>query len=131
MIEEISANYLAICIQPHEGLHLRFEVKVPDTAADMRSVDMEFHYEDFFDKHEIPEAYERLQLEALEGDATLFTRADGIEAAWSIIDPIIQKYEANDSLKVGRYAVGSWGPAESDAMMARDGRKWRYGCADH
>ncbi|MEM8860820.1 MAG: glucose-6-phosphate dehydrogenase [Chloroflexota bacterium] len=129
--QEIAANYLAICIQPHEGLHLRFEVKVPDTAAEMRSVDMDFHYEDFFDKREIPEAYERLQLEALEGDATLFTRADGIEAAWSIIDPIIQQYQSDDSLKVGRYEIGSWGPTESDELLGRDGRSWRYGCGAH
>ena len=127
----IAANYLAIGIQPHEGLHLRFEVKVPDTTADMRSVDMEFHYADEFKEAEIPEAYERLQLEALEGDATLFTRSDGIEAAWSIIDGVIQRYAREDSPPVGRYDVGSWGPAESDNMLVRDGREWLYSGGKH
>lgn len=128
---EISANYLAICIQPHEGLHLRFEVKVPDTDADMRSVDMDFHYSDAFSEAEIPEAYERLQLEAIDGDATLFTRNDGIEAAWAIIDGVIQRYEQDDSPIVGRYKIGSWGPDESDDMLGNTGREWRYGCAEH
>lgn len=128
---KIAANYLAIGIQPHEGLHLRFEVKVPDTAADMRSVDMEFHYADEFSEAEIPEAYERLQLEALEGDATLFTRSDGIEAAWTIIDGVIQRYAREDSPPIGRYEKGSWGPQESDDMLGRDGRKWLFSGGKH
>ena len=129
--QEIAANYLAICIQPHEGLHLRFEVKVPDTDAQMRSVDMDFHYSDEFHKSEIPEAYERLQLEALEGDATLFTRSDGIEAAWTIIDGVIQRYSQDGAPPVGRYEVGSWGPVEADEMLGRGTRTWRHGCSDH
>ena len=129
--QEIASNYLAICIQPHEGLHLRFEVKVPDTDSDMRSVDMDFHYSDAFSKAEIPEAYERLQLEALEGDATLFTRSDGIEAAWTIIDGVIQRYASENAPAVGRYEVGSWGPSESDDMLGKGGREWRYGCGEH
>lgn len=129
--DELNANYLAICIQPHEGMHLRFEVKVPDTAAEMSSFDMEFHYDSAFEEIQIPEAYERLLLEVLTGDATLFTRSDGIEAAWRYIDGVLRGFETEDAPPVQTYPVGSWGPTASDDMLARDGRKWRYGCADH
>lgn len=128
--EEFRANYLALCIQPHEGIHQRFEAKVPDTPSEMRSVHMDFHYEEAFGKDAIPEAYERLLLNALEGDATLFTRSDGIEAAWRTIDPILQAWQTGDA-PMARYAPNSWGPDEADALLAKNGRKWRYSCAEH
>ena len=80
----VRSNYLAICVQPDEGMHLRFETKVPDTASELRSVDMEFHYAEDFDEIAIPGAYERLLLDALQGDASLFLRRDGIELSWQI-----------------------------------------------
>lgn len=127
----IRANYLAICIQPHEGIHLRFEAKVPDTDAEMRSVDMEFHYDEEFGELAIPEAYERLLSEALEGDATLFTRSDSIEAAWAFIDSIMQGWEQAFAPPVDSYKLGSWGPMSADLLLGKNGRRWRHGCAEH
>ncbi|HUF38638.1 MAG TPA: glucose-6-phosphate dehydrogenase [Anaerolineales bacterium] len=125
--EPIRGNMLSICVQPDEGIHLRFEAKVPDTPAKMRSVDMEFHYSDDFGDLVIPEAYERLLLDALNGDASLFTRADSIEEAWRIIDPILQVCEAG-LIPTAKYEKGSWGPKEADKFLARDGRRWQMGC---
>jgi glucose-6-phosphate 1-dehydrogenase len=125
--EQIRGNMLSICVQPDEGIHLRFEAKVPDTPAKMRSVDMEFHYSEGFDDLAIPEAYERLLLDALNGDASLFTRADSIEEAWRIIDPILQVCEAG-LIPTEKYKKGSWGPKEADAFLERDGRHWQMGC---
>jgi glucose-6-phosphate 1-dehydrogenase len=127
--QDFSPNILSLCIQPDEGIHLRFEAKLPDSAQEMRSVDMDFHYGSSF-TGSLPEAYERLLLEALEGDASLFTRCDGIEASWKMIDPVIQGWEAlNDPLLVV-YPVGSWGPGEADQLLAREGCRWRLGCTD-
>jgi glucose-6-phosphate 1-dehydrogenase len=127
----LRSNYLALCIQPHEGIHQRFEAKVPDTAAEMRSVNMDFHYDEAFGECAIPEAYERLLLNALEGDATLFTRSDGIEAAWRTIDPILQAWETETTPPLATYKPGSWGPVEADTLLGRNGRQWRYSCAEH
>ncbi|MEM7802810.1 MAG: glucose-6-phosphate dehydrogenase, partial [Chloroflexota bacterium] len=129
--DPLTANSLAICIQPHEGFHLQFEVKVPDTTAEMRSYDMEFHYDEAFEDGLIPEAYERLLLEAIEGDATLFTRSDGIEAAWTFVDSILKGYAGPKSPKLAIYEKGSWGPEKSDQMLSDSGHQWLYGCADH
>jgi glucose-6-phosphate 1-dehydrogenase len=116
-------NMLALYLQPDEGIHWRFEAKVPDTAADMRSVDMEFHYADSFGKSSIPESYERLLLDALAGEASLFTRADEAETAWGLIDPILEYWDAQNT-PLSTYELGSWGPTEADEMIARDGREW-------
>jgi glucose-6-phosphate 1-dehydrogenase len=121
-------NYLALFIQPDEGMHLRFEVKVPDTAADMRSVDMEFRYAEDFGKDAIPEAYERLLLDALQGDASLFTRSDSIELSWRLIDPILRGWENASEPPLEVYEPGSWGPEQADALLAREGRCWLRGC---
>ncbi len=119
----MTPNVLVLYLQPDEGIHWRFEAKVPDTVADMRSVDMEFHYADSFGQTAIPESYERLLLDALAGDASLFTRADEVETAWSLIDPILQAWES-DKHPLPEYEVGSWGPAEADDLLKRDGRSW-------
>jgi len=119
----LTPNMLVLYLQPDEGVHWRFEAKVPDTIADMRSVDMEFHYADSFGTTAIPEAYERLLLDTITGDASLFTRADEVETAWSLMDPIIEAWEANNQ-PTAEYEPGSWGPAEADEMLARDNRKW-------
>jgi glucose-6-phosphate 1-dehydrogenase len=95
----------------------------------MRSVDMDFHYRSSFDGS-LPEAYERLLLEALSGDASLFTRSDSIEAAWSLLDPILQGWEAQAAAGLLVYPVGSWGPEEAEQLLTRDGRNWRLGCVD-
>jgi glucose-6-phosphate 1-dehydrogenase len=122
----LTPNMLVLYLQPDEGMHLRFEAKVPDTVAEMRSVDMEFHYADSFGKTAIPEAYERLLLDILNGDASLFTRADEVETAWGIIDPIIHAWEAQKQ-PLAFYEPGSWGPEEADELLARDNRKWSTG----
>ncbi len=121
-------NILSLCIQPDEGIHLLFEAKMPDSEQDMQPVDMEFLYNDTF-TGVLPDAYERLLLEALEGDASLFTRSDGIEAAWKLIDSIVDGWEANGTPELTLYRRGSWGPTEAMALIARDARLWRLGCA--
>jgi glucose-6-phosphate 1-dehydrogenase len=121
--ENLTPNMLVLYLQPDEGIHLRFEAKVPDTVSKMRSVDMEFHYKDSFGKTAIPEAYERLLLDVLSGDASLFTRADEVETAWGLIDPIIQGWETQNQ-PLAFYDSGSWGPSEADELLAKDKRKW-------
>ena len=123
--EHPTPNMLVLYLQPDEGVHLRFEAKVPDTIAELRSVDMEFHYADSFGKTAIPEAYERLLLDTISGDASLFTRADEVETAWSLIDPILQVWETNtEAQPLAFYEPGSWGPTEADELLTQDGRKW-------
>jgi len=128
---EIRPNLLSLCLQPDEGMHLRFEVKVPDIQADMRSVDMEFHYRDAFGEEAIPEAYERLLLDVIQGDASLFVRGDQIELAWGIVDPIQAGWEGEQAPELSAYAPGSWGPAAADAFLSREGRAWIMGCGRH
>ena len=120
---QMTPNMLVLYLQPDEGIHLRFEAKVPDTVAEMRSVDMEFHYEDSFGKTAIPEAYERLLLDVLTGDASLFTRADEVETAWAIIDPIIRAWDSQKP-PLAFYEPATWGPAEATELLAKDKRKW-------
>ncbi len=122
-----SPNVLSLCIQPDEGIHLQFEAKVPGSGQETRSVNMEFHYRSSFGGDALPDAYERLLLDALNGDASLFTRADEIEAAWRLIDPLLCAADAQrDPLPT--YRRGSEGPAEAETFIARDGRVWRRGC---
>ena len=128
---KMAANVLGMCIQPHEGIHLKFEAKVPDTAAETRSVDMEFHYRDSFGETSIPEAYERLCLDVLQGDATLFTRAETAELSWSYIDTIIAAWHSPDGPPLTSYEPGSWGPEEAHDLLSRDDRRWIRSCGDH
>lgn len=125
---DFTPNILSLCIQPDEGTHLMFEIKVPDSIQESRSVDMEFHYEDEFGKAALPEAYERLLLDALNGDASLFARSDGIELSWKLVDPIIQASSSPDSPELAFYQPGSWGPDEAGQLIARSGHTWRIGC---
>jgi glucose-6-phosphate 1-dehydrogenase len=122
---DFTPNILSLSIQPDEGIHLRFEAKLPDSDQDMRSVDMDFFYHSSFDGALLPDAYERLLLEAIEGDASLFTRSDAIEAAWRLIDPVLHGWEQPDSPELVIYKPGSWGPRSADELLARDKRKWR------
>jgi glucose-6-phosphate 1-dehydrogenase len=123
-MQTMKPNILVLYLQPDEGLHVRFEAKAPDTVAESRSVDMEFHYAEAFGKTAIPESYERLLLDALQGDASLFTRADEVETAWGLIDPILQTWEAHQTPPLAVYKPGSWGPPEGYDLLARDGRRW-------
>lgn len=125
--KRLKANYIALCIQPDEGIHLRFEAKVPDTIARMQSVDMEFHYDESFGENTIPEAYERLLLDAINGDAALFTRADEIELAWELIDSVLAAWQSAEAPPLQRYEPGSWGPDAADEFVVENGH-WILGC---
>jgi len=92
---------------------------------------MEFHYAEDFGASALPAAYERLLLDALQGDASLFARADEIELAWGLIDPILADWERPDAPPLAFYEPGSWGPSEADDFLARDGRAWYHGCGGH
>jgi glucose-6-phosphate 1-dehydrogenase len=123
--DHMTPNMLVLYLQPDEGMHLRFEAKVPDTGAETRSVDMEFHYADSFGKTAIPESYERLLLDTISGDAALFTRADEVETAWGIIDPILKAWDTPSGKQpLAFYEPNSWGPEEADELLAKDKRKW-------
>jgi glucose-6-phosphate 1-dehydrogenase len=118
-------NILSLVIQPDEGIHLRFEAKVPDSDDVMRAVDMDFHYRDSFNGTVLPDAYERLLLEALQGDASLFNRSDAIESSWKLVDPVIQGWETKNTPPLKLYKPGTWGPADAKKLLDRDGRHWR------
>src|SRR5881275_1476362 len=118
-------NVLVIRIQPDEGISLRIHAKVPGTSFRIEPVKMDFHYGTSFGKAS-PEAYERLLLDAMSGDATLFARRDEVEEAWSFIDPIEEAWHAkNDAPELYFYPAGSWGPEVADDLLVRDGRQWR------
>jgi len=117
-------NLLAIRIQPDEGILLRFGSKVPGLGLDIRTVTMDFTYGSAFSV-DSPDAYETLILDAMLGDASLFTRADEVEAAWAIVTPIVQTWVDGPAPEMPNYAAGTWGPDAADALIERDGRRWR------
>jgi glucose-6-phosphate 1-dehydrogenase len=121
--EDLGPNTLVLRIQPDEGIALRFGAKVPGQTFRVRSVSMDFIYGAAF-LEETPEAYERLLLDALLGDPTLFIRTDEVEQAWLIVDPIMRAWEYGEA-HLAKYEAGTWGPAEADELMRRDGRAWR------
>lgn len=122
--EDLTRNHLSLCIHPKEGVHLNFATKVPGAGMRMDAVDMEFSYARQFDDAPLPEAYERLLLDALQGDASLFTRGDEIELAWRLVDPLTRVDDP------AIYPVGSWGPEAADALIEHQACAWHYGCAD-
>jgi glucose-6-phosphate 1-dehydrogenase len=130
-VTELFTNRLSICIQPDEGMHLRFIAKVPDQGMTTRPVDMDFHYRDSFNGQAIPEAYERLILDALRGDASLFARSDEIELAWNLIDNIRAGWESEEAPALEKYEPRSWGPGGADGLLGREGRWWVHDCGTH
>ncbi len=120
----INPNVLALRIQPDEGISLRFEVKQPGPSMLIRSVNMEFLYGRAFGVR-TPDAYERLMLDAMLGDQTLFTRADEVEQAWQVIDPILQAWAEQEPPAFPNYEAGTWGPDEANTLLQREGRRWR------
>ncbi len=122
--QEIKPNVLAIRVQPEEGISLRFEVKTPGVDVTMASVDMDFSYAEAFGELE-HDAYETLLLDCMLGEATLFTRSDEVEAAWAVVDPIIDFWANKRADHFPNYAAGSWGPAVADEFIAREGARWR------
>jgi glucose-6-phosphate 1-dehydrogenase len=117
-------NQLVIRIQPDEGIKLTFAAKEPGTGFKTHEMDMSFFYSDFANK-KIPPAYERLILDALLGDNTLFSRNDAVEACWSIVDPIINYVSKNAAERLHFYESGSHGPKAADRLLAKSGHKWR------
>ena len=126
----ISPNVLSLCIQPDEGIHLRFQAKEPGIGIQTRPVDMRFHYAEDFGPAALPDAYERLLLDALQGDASLFARADEIELAWALIDPILANWEGPTAPPLAFYEPGTWGPVEAGRLLAQGGRVWRQRCSE-
>ncbi|HUQ38733.1 MAG TPA: glucose-6-phosphate dehydrogenase [Acidimicrobiales bacterium] len=119
----LRTNALILRIQPDEGITLRFGAKVPGQEFEVRSVRMDFSYDESF--AEAPhDAYERLLMDAMSGDPTLFIRADEVDQAWRIVDPVLQAWE-DPEVPLDRYPAGSWGPRDADLLLARDGRRWR------
>ena len=123
-----TANVMALRIQPDESIYLRFEAKVPYTVQEARSVDMEFHYRSYLGGKPMPDAYELLLLDVLTGDLSLFPRQDGVEAAWRVIDPVVQGWESPEAPSLSIYQPGTWGPVEADELIGRDLRFWHVGC---
>ncbi len=124
-LTQTKPNVLTFRIQPDEGISLQFAAKRPALQMQVESVDMEFNYQDTWRKS-LPEAYERLLLDVMRGDSTLFTRSDEVEAAWRILAPVQQRWAEDSSFPMGSYLPDSWGPAEADDLMP-EGKRW----ADH
>lgn len=120
-------NELIIRIQPDEGILLKFGMKIPGAGFNVKTVNMDFHYSDLTDAY-VPEAYERLLLDAIQGDSTLYARGDAVEAAWEFCDPILQEWESNPHVKLYGYPAGTWGPSAADKLMADEKLTWRYPC---
>jgi len=121
---KLDANAVTLRLQPNEGISLRFNGKVPGTSMEIRPVRMHFSYDSEFGAY-TPEAYERLLLEAIAGDATLFIRRDEVETAWSIVDPIRQAWEGRPLGGKEFYPAGTWGPVAAEDLLAQSGHVWR------
>jgi glucose-6-phosphate 1-dehydrogenase len=121
--EGLEPDALIVRVQPDEGLTLRFGAKVPGHAFRVQKASMDFSYESFDEQS--PDAYERVILDALIGDPTLFIRADEVGRSWRIVDPVM-RYWAGDRRPIPLYQAATWGPPEADALIARDGRRWRH-----
>ena len=122
MTAELGQNALVIRIQPDEGVTIRFGSKVPGTAMEVRDVTMDFRYGTAFTESS-PEAYERLLLDVLRGEPSLFPVSAEVELSWAILDPVLEHWAKQDGLEP--YAAGTWGPPSADRMIARAGRAWR------
>jgi glucose-6-phosphate 1-dehydrogenase len=120
---DLEPDALVVRVQPDEGLSLRFGAKVPGHAFRVQTASMDFSYQSF-EEHS-PDAYERVILDALIGDPTLFIRADEVGRSWRIVDPVI-RFWAADPAPVPLYQAATWGPPEATALIARDGRRWRH-----
>ena len=123
-VEKLAPNELVINIQPDEGISLRFEAKIPGAMVRLGAVNMDFKYSDYFGTTPST-GYETLIYDCMMGDPTLFQRADMVEASWTIVQPILDVWKALPPRDFPNYAAGSWGPAQADELLRRDGREWR------
>jgi glucose-6-phosphate 1-dehydrogenase len=123
-VETLMPNQLVLHIQPEEGISLRFAAKVPGPEMRLGAVDMNFQYQDYFGS-QASTGYERLLHDCMIGDATLFQRADMVEAGWCVVSPVLDVWKALPPRNFPNYAAGTWGPKEADELLERDGRHWR------
>ncbi|MBL9122205.1 MAG: glucose-6-phosphate dehydrogenase (NADP(+)), partial [Planctomycetaceae bacterium] len=123
-VAQLGANQLVLHIQPDEGISLRFIAKVPGIRVRTSDVKMNFAYQDYFAETPFT-GYATLLYDALQGDATLFQRADFVAAGWSVVQPILDVWQSLPPRDFPNYSAGSWGPAAADELLARDGRCWR------
>jgi glucose-6-phosphate 1-dehydrogenase len=123
-VESVPTNQLVIRIQPHEGIALSFGAKVPGPTMDTGTVEMNFNYQDYFGVRPST-GYERLLYEAMLGDATLFQRADMVETAWSVVQPVLDAWKSAPAGELPNYKPGTWGPEAAEELLHRDGRSWR------
>jgi len=123
-VENLMPNQLVMHIQPEEGISLRFAAKVPGPAMRLGAVDMNFEYADYFGSQPST-GYERLLHDCMIGDATLFQRADMVEAGWCVVSPVLDVWKALPPRNFPNYAAGSWGPRDAEDLLERDGRHWR------
>jgi glucose-6-phosphate 1-dehydrogenase len=123
-VEDMMPNQLVLHIQPEEGISLRFAAKTPGPAMQLGEVNMDFNYADYFGQ-DSSTGYERLLHDCMIGDATLFQRADMVEAGWSIVNPVLDVWKALPPRNFPNYASGTWGPKEAEDLIERDGRHWR------
>jgi glucose-6-phosphate 1-dehydrogenase len=120
----VDPNLLIVNVQPDEGISIRFEAKLPGTRMQLAPVMMNFRYGTEFSTA-VPEAYETLLLDAMLGDTTLFARHDFVETSWALVTPVHEAWAAAGAASMPTYEAGEWGPPEADALMSRDGRRWR------
>jgi glucose-6-phosphate 1-dehydrogenase len=120
-------NQLVIRIQPDEGILLKFGMKVQGAGFKVQEANMDFHYKDLTDSY-IPEAYQRLLLDCMQGDSTLYARGDAVEAAWRFVDPILKAWAEDHNIPLHGYPCGTWGPEIADEMIEGEDLTWRYPC---
>jgi glucose-6-phosphate 1-dehydrogenase len=123
-VDRLPPNDLTLHIQPEEGATLRFGVKVPGPTVQIDGVDMRFGYEDAFQRKPST-GYETLLYDSMIGDASLFQRADSIEAGWRVVQPVLEAWQHEGTRELPVYSAGGSGPNEADELMTRDGRRWR------
>jgi glucose-6-phosphate 1-dehydrogenase len=123
-VDRLTPNDLILQIQPEEGMTLRFSAKIPGPSVHMDGVEMKFNYKDHF-KAAPSTGYETLIYDCMIGDATLFQRADNIEAGWRVVQPALDAWAKDRAEHLPLYPAGSVGPSQADALLARDGRHWR------
>ncbi len=122
-----TGNILVIRIQPDEGILLKFGMKIPGAGFEVKNVNMDFHYSDLQETY-VPSAYERLLLDAMLGDATLYARGDAVEAAWEFVQPVLDYWKQDPDATLYGYPAGTWGPDVADSIITEPEITWRYPC---